>query len=632
MRELTGITGKIVLVIAAVTSLFHLYTGATGVLEPRLQRGFHLLFLVPLAFLLFPMTRRSPRDRIPWYDWILAGLAAVPSLYVILDNPSLTARWEGITPVTPWQMLIGGIVLVTLVEAVRRSTAAALAILMVIAFLYAAFGHHLPGIFYHREFSLERLMEISYLLDDEGIYGSITGVSAVFVALFVIFGAFIHWVGLGQYFMDLACRVAGKTVGGPAKVAVISSAFFGTISGAAAANVYATGTFSIPLMKRMGYRPQFAGAVEAAASTGGQIMPPIMGAAAFLMAQITQIPYISICKAAFPAAILFFLCVGATVHYEALKYKLGSMEEVEAPSLLHLFYNSYLLLPVIALLALMIIGYSPFMGAFVGTIVSVGISIFDRARWMTPAKILKALEMGGRNMVMIACACAGAGLIISVVLTTGFGLRISNMIIAYSGGYYLTALFFIMVSAIILGMGLPTTAAYVLAISVGGPTLIEMGGDVLSVHLFVFFFAVMACVTPPVALAAYAGAALAGTNPIRTGFEASRIAAAGYIIPYLFVFNPGILLRGNIWEVSLAMMTAVIGIYLLVWGLEGWMLIRLNPFERLVLLLGAIFVPFPIFLDNFQSVIIGLSLMAILYLIQRRRRRNILIAQAGGPS
>lgn len=620
MRELSGVPAKIVLALAAGASLFHLYTGATGVLEPRLQRGFHLLFLIPLAFLLFPMTSRSPRNRVPWYDWLLAGIAAVPSLYVMLDNPALTARWEGATPVTPFQMVMGGTVIAALMEAVRRSTASALALLMLIALLYAAFGHHLPGLFYHREFSLERLFEISYLLEDEGIYGSITGVSAVFVALFVIFGAFIHWIGLGQYFMDLSCRMAGRSVGGPAKVAVISSAFFGTISGAAAANVYATGTFSIPLMRRMGYRPQFAGAVEAAASTGGQIMPPIMGAAAFLMAQITQIPYISICRAAFPAAILYFLCVGATVHYEALKRRLGGIEGIEAPPLLRLLRDSYLLLPVLVLLALMIVGYSPFMGAFVGTLVCLGVSIFDRSRWMTPGRILKALEMGGKNMVMIACACSGAGLIISVVLTTGFGLQLSNMIIAFSGGYYLTALFFIMISAIILGMGLPTTAAYVLAISVGGPTLVEMGGDMLSVHLFVFYFAVMACVTPPVALAAYAGAALANTDPIRTGFEASRIAMAGYIIPFLFVYNRGIILQGNAGEVILALLTAFIGIYLLVWGLEGWMLSRINAWERLVLLASAIFVPFPIFLDNFQSVMLGLGLMGGFYLLQRRRR------------
>jgi TRAP transporter 4TM/12TM fusion protein len=622
MRTLTGIQLRLVMVVAASSSLFHLYTAATGVLEARLQRGFHLLFLVPLAYLLYPMTKRSPQDRVPWYDWVLAALATLPSLYVILDNDALTMRWEGATPVTGLQMAVGVIVLVSLIEAVRRSTAPALAILMIVAMAYAAFGHLLPGILYHQPFGFDRLMEIAYLLDDEGIYGTITGVSAVFVALFVIFGSFIHVLGLGQYFIDLACRLTGRTVGGPAKVAVISSAFFGTISGSAAANVYATGTFSIPLMTRMGYRPQFAGAVEAAASTGGQIMPPIMGAAAFLMAQITQIPYLSICKAAAPAAVLYFLCVGLMVHYEARKRRLKSMSPGEGAPWRRLLRDSYLILPILALLALMIIGYSPFMGAFVGTLASVGISVFDRARWMTPPKVLAALVDAGKNMVMIACACAGAGLIISVVVTTGFGLQLSDMVIAYSGGHYLAALFFIMLSAIILGMGLPTTAAYVLAISVGGPTLIEMGGDMLSVHLFVFFFAVMACVTPPVALAAYAGAALAKTNPMKTGFEASRIAMAGYIIPYLLVFNQGLILRGPFQEVLLAQLVAVLGVYMLVLGLEGWMFTRLTLLERAILVVAAVFLPFPFVLQNLESVISSLIVIGIFYALQRRRLRR----------
>jgi len=464
------------------------------------------------------------------------------------------------------------------------------------------------------------IIEACYLFDDEGIYGSLTGVSSVFVALFVIFGAFIHGLGLGQYFIDMACRLAGRTAGGPAKVAVISSAFFGTISGAAAANVFATGTFSIPLMKRIGYRPQFAGAVEAAASTGGQLMPPIMGAAAFLMAQITQIPYISICKAALPAAILYFFCVGAMVHYEALKNNLQTMDILDAVSVKLLLRDSYLFLPVVVLLVLMIKGYSPFMGAYYGVLVALGISFFDRKRWMTPRKIIDALDRGGRNLIMIGCACAGAGLIISVVVNTGLGLQFSNLVISAAKGVFLIALFFIMISAIILGMGLPTTAAYVLAVSVGGPTLIEMGGDVLQVHLFVFYFAIMACVTPPVALGAYAGASLAKTDPLKTGFEASRIAVAGYIIPYMLIYNAPIMLKGSFMEIVLALVSATLAIYVVVIGLEGWMLTRLNTIERAVLIVAAILIPFPIIFSRIQGIIVGLILLSVIYLLQRNRR------------
>lgn len=623
MRILRGFQRQVVILLTVGASIFHLYTAAFGVLEPRLQRGFHLLFLMPLAFLLFPMTRRSPQDRIPWYDWFFAFLCMVPSLYVILDKDNLNARWEGATAVTTLQIWIGVLIVASLLEAVRRSTAPALAGLMLLSLAYLIFGHHLPGFLYHKKFSLDWIIETCYLLDDEGIYGSITGVSAVFVALFVIFGAFIHQLGLGQYFIDLACKLAGRTAGGPAKVAVISSAFFGTISGAAAANVFATGTFSIPLMRRIGYRPQFAGAVEAAASTGGQLMPPIMGAAAFLMAQITQIPYISICKAALPAALLYFLCVGATVHYEALKYNLNPTDALDTVPTRTLLRDAYLFIPVIVLVALMLYGYSPFMGAFAGCCAAFVISFLDRSRWMTLIKLRDALDMGGRNLVMIACACAGAGLIIAVVVNTGVGLQFSNLVISASGGNYLVALLFIMVSAIVLGMGLPTTAAYVLAVSVGGPTLIEMGGDVLQVHLFVFYFAVMACVTPPVALAAYAGASLAKTDPLKTGFEASRIAVAGYIIPYILVYNQGIMLRGSLFEIVTAILACVISTYLVVIGFEGWMLTRISLPERIGLVVAALIIPFPIILSIPQGVVMGVILVSIIYILQRGRRKRL---------
>ena len=634
MRELQGWTKKIVMAITATTSLFHLYTAATGILEPRLQRGFHLLFLIPLAYLLFPMTRRSPRNYIPWYDWMLAALSALPSLYIILFRDVLNERWEGTTQVTILQIVLGFIIVGTLIEAVRRSTAPALAILMGLAVIHLAFGHLMPGLFYHKKFSLDWIIERSYLLQEEGIYGAITGVSAVFVALFVIFGAFIHGLGLGQYFIDLAFRIAGRAVGGPAKVAVLASCFFGMISGSATANVFTTGTFTIPLMRRIGYRPRFAGAVEAAASTGGQIMPPIMGASAFLMAQITQIPYIAICKAALPAAILYFLCIGLTVHFEALKRGLKGSDPGDVVPGKHLLRDSYLLLPVLGLLFLLILGFSPFLGAFLGVLISLAVSYVDRSRWMTPAKILKALDMGARNLVMIACACAGAGLIISVVVNTGLGLRFSNLVISYSMGNYLWALFFIMISAIILGMGLPPTAAYVLAVSVGGPTLIEMGGDMLSVHMFVFYFAILAAITPPVALAAYAGASLAKSSFMGTGFEASRIAVAGYIVPYLFYYNPGILLQGSLITIFLSLATAVLGIFMLIIATQGWLISPVAASVRILLGAGAIVIIFPALLSNLYSVVGGTMLIALLYLFQRTRRKRVSTAHpfSGGSS
>lgn len=314
MRQLTGWERIVITTYATAASLFHLYTAATGVLASRYQRGFHLFFLLPLAFLLFPAAKKSPQDRIPLLDWVLALLAAVPSLFVIIEAQRLESRWEFVTPVLTSEVAIGVLLLILLLEGVRRAVAPAMTWLALLAVLYLFLGHYLPGILYHRPYTLREAVEICYLVVDDGIYGSFTGISAVFVALFVIFGAFIYEMGLGQYFIDLAIRVAGRSTGGPAKIAVVSSACFGTISGSAAANVFATGTFTIPMMKRVGYRAQFAGSVEAAASTGGQLMPPIMGAGAFLMAEITHIPYLSICIAAALPAILYFLSVGIMVH------------------------------------------------------------------------------------------------------------------------------------------------------------------------------------------------------------------------------------------------------------------------------------------------------------------------------
>lgn len=633
MRQLTGWERIVITTYATCASLFHLYTAATGVLASRYQRGFHLFFLIPLAFLLFPATKRSPQDRIPALDWVLALLAAVPSLFVIIEAQRLESRWEFVTPVFTSEVVIGILLIILLLEAVRRAVASAMAWLALLAILYLFFGHYLPGILYHRPYTLKQAIEICYLVVDDGIYGSITGISAVYVALFVIFGAFIHEMGLGKYFIDLAVRVAGRSVGGPAKIAVVSSACFGTISGSAAANVFATGNFTIPMMKRIGYRPQFAGSVEAAASTGGQLMPPVMGAAAFLMAEITHIPYLSICIAAALPAILYFFSVGTMVHLEALKHRLKGFEELDAPSLSVLIKDSYLILPVVGLLAFLIKGYSPFKAAFVAILIAVAISFFKRKTWMTPGKIVAALERGAKDMIMIAGACACAGLIISVVVNTGLGLKFSSLVISSSQGIFFIALALIMVSAVILGMGLPTTAAYVLAVAVGGPALIKMGGELLSVHLFVFYFAILACVTPPVALAAYAGASIAKTDPLKTGFEASKTVFAGYIIPYMVIYNPGLMLRGTFTEIFLSFALALFAAFFIPVALKGYGTTGpLNSLERSLAFAAAIILPFPIIFDRTSSFFVALGLLALFMAQQRLRKRKMMLAMAANPA
>jgi TRAP transporter 4TM/12TM fusion protein len=362
-----------------VVSVFAIYTATFGVMQPRIQRGVHLLFLLPMAFILFPATRRSPVDRIPFYDWILAILALLPPFYLILNNDALSMRLEFIDPLTTLEMVLGGLNILLLLEAIRRAVVPAMTILIgvFLSYLYAA--PYMSGVFFAKPLPLSELIEMQYLITDTGIYGAITGISATFVALFVIFGAFMESTQTGKFFTDLACRLAGRSRGGPAKVAVISSSFFGSISGVAAANVYATGTFTIPMMKRLGFRPQFAGAVEAVSSSGGQYMPPIMGAGAFVMSEITGIPYLQVCIAAALPALLYYTSLIIRVHFIAVKDNVKGMKEEDMlVPVSTIIRDTYLLLPIVGLVAMLLMGYSVFMGAMGAIVSSFVISFFKK--------------------------------------------------------------------------------------------------------------------------------------------------------------------------------------------------------------------------------------------------------------
>lgn len=626
MRRLSGRTAIIVGVWLVCASLFQLYTAAAGVFEPRLQRAIHLAFLLPVAFILFPATKKSPKDRITICDAILVVLALAPAVFIAIESERLYLRFEFVTPVTNIETAFGLLNVLLLLEAVRRAVVPAMAALAAVSILYCFAGPYLPGLLNSRFIPFDRVIEMLYLLQDQGIYGTITGLSATFIALFIIFGAFIYVCGVGDFFTDLACKIAGKAKGGPAKIAVISSGFFGSISGVAAANVLATGSFTIPLMKKLGYRKQFAGAVEAAASTGGLIMPPVMGAGAFVMAEITEIPYINICAAAAIGAVLYFLSVGMMVHFEASKQGLPGVDMKEIPPWSWILRNVYLLIPIIGLVYLLVIGYSPFMAAFVSILLAFATSFFRRKTMMTPRRVLGALEMGGRNMVTVALACTGAGLIISVITNTGLGLALSSVIVAWSGGVFIFTLFLIMVTSLILGMGLPCTPAYIIAVAVGGPALIAMGSDLLSAHLFVFYFAILAAVTPPVAIAAYAAASIAGSDPLKTGFAALRLAVAGFIIPYVFMYNPALLLRGSILEILISTLSMVATVILFASGLIGYLVGKTNILQRVLLLgVGAGLMVsnmyFPVGL-NLVVLAGSASIIAALVIMRRKRGHN----------
>jgi len=577
LRSGYDIAVYIIAVGAAALSLFSVYH---GLFNPRMQRSLHLMFMLPLAFLLFPARDNSPKDRPSIPDFVLALLAVAVCSIGTLELERLENRWIFATDLLPHEIIFGSINVLLILEATRRSVSTVLAYLATAVLIYLPLGPYLPGILKHDGFPFQRMVEMMYLDTDQGIYGMLTGVSATYVILFVLFGAFILYAGAGVFFTDFATAVAGRSRGGPAKVAVVSSGLFGTMTGVAVANVYVTGSVTIPLMIRTGYRPSFAGAVEAAASTGGQYMPPVMGAAAFVMAEITGISYFHIALGASISAVLYFVALGSMVHFEALRLGLSGVAEKEIPTYKKVFMESYLFIPVVAIIYMLLHGYSPMKAALYAIVISVVTSYFRRETWMSPKKIVGAMNMGARNTIMVAMACACAGMIIAVMTHTGLGLSFSSMIIASSGGVLLIALFLVMIVSLILGIGLPTTAAYVLTAALAAPALERMGVDQLAAHLFVFYFAIIACVTPPVSICAYAGAGIADADPVETGFEAAKLAIAGFIVPYMFVYNPALVTRGTLTEICFSSVTALIGVVVLAGGLQGWLLRKTGNIEK----------------------------------------------------
>ena len=584
MRRLAGWQNRAAGCWLVIVTLFQLYTAFFGILEPRLQRGIHILFLLPMAFILFPANEKSPTDRVSPVDWALAFLSLLPPLYVVVRHEALNMRLEFVDPVTPLEMALGGGCIFLLLEAIRRAVVPAMAILIGAFLAYLFVAPWLPGVFYCKPTAIAEMIEMQFLITDAGVFGSITGVSATFVALFVIFGAFMERTNTGQLFTDLACRLAGKSPGGPAKIAVISSGLFGSISGVAAANVYATGTFTIPLMKRLGYRGRFAGAVEAAASTGGMLMPPVMGAGAFVMAEITGISYLKIVIAAMLGSILFYASLVLKVHLTARKEGMRGLSDGDIVSLAHIAKNAYLLLPMTALMVLLFKGFSPYVAANGAIVVSFLVSFVKRETRMTPARLWDTLRLSGQNMVMIALACAGAGMVVSIVTHTGLALGIASVITGWSGGHLLPALLLIMVTSLVLGMGLPCTPAYIIAITIGGPALLTMGCDLLSAHLFVFYFAILAGITPPVCVPAYCAAAIAGSRPLQTGFEAFKLAVIGFLIPYVFIYNPALLMRGSLLSILTLVVLLLAAVLLMGGGLTGFLGRSLGAGERAGLL------------------------------------------------
>ena len=525
---------------------------------------------------LFPHQRK---DRFSAADILLAVASAVAIFYVIFFARQLQLR-AGMPMALPSDMwaAITGVLLI--VELTRRLAGLALVIIAGVFVAYAFLGPWLPGILQHRGYEAKRFF--TYIFTDNGILGAPIAISSTYIILFVIFAAFLQATRVGEYFVNVAFAAAGHKRGGPAKVAIFASGLMGMINGTSAGNVVATGSLTIPLMKRVGYKPQTAAAVEAAASSGGQIMPPIMGAGAFIMAEITGIPYLDIVYAAIIPAIIYFVSVYFMVDLSAQKFGMVGLPRADLPKLGALLRQIYLFTPIIVLIYALFSGYSVIRS---GTLAMVTAAVVS---WLTPHKmgprqLLFALEMGARMTLQLVAVCATAGIIVGVIALTGIGSRFSAVLLGLADQSQILALFFAMCVSIILGMGMPTTAAYAVAASVIAPGIINLGVEPLTAHFFIFYFAVMSAITPPVALAAYAGAALAGSDPMKTSVEAFKIGLAAFIVPYMFFYTDAMLLKGHWLDILHVAVTAVLGVYLLCCAVQGWMLGPVPIWLRVVL-------------------------------------------------
>jgi TRAP transporter 4TM/12TM fusion protein len=607
MRKLTGFANSAVYVYIVLIGLFHIYTSVFGNFEAYLQRSLHLTMILPLAFILWPAWKKGPSDRVPWYDAVLALASFVPGIYIMKNYWAITTRIVQVDPLTTSQIVLGILLVLLLLEAARRVVGIPIAVIAIVAILYMLFGQYIKGLFQGISFTLAEIIEQSFLTD-EGIFSSPLGVSATYVMVFLIFGGFLEKTGVGEYFMNLAQALTGTQPGGPALIAVTSSCFFGSISGSAVANVYGTGSFTIPLMKKIGYPSYFAGAVEAVASTGGQIMPPIMGAGAFLMASFLGMPYKTIMIAAVLPALMYYGAVFLMVRLAAHKNNLKGLAAEDLPSKRSVFIKLYMLTPLVGIVYFLLSGSTPMKAAIMGIllawitaffnpktedagkrkisyIVGSGAIVVFLASLIVPAAgdilvksklsiipiaalflaatyfnagmglkdLVEAIYGGSKGIPLIAIACATAGIVLGAVALTGVGGKLVGFVLSFAQDAPLLGLALIMLISIFLGMGLPTTGAYILASALGAPILVKMGFSPLASHMFVFYFAVISNITPPVALAAFAAASIADAPPNKIGFQAMRLGFLAFIVPFAFCYDSGLLLQGsasaNIWAI-----------------------------------------------------------------------------------
>jgi len=562
--------------ISIVFVAFQLYATLSGRITAQLLRATHLAFVQLLAFLLFPAAKNLPKNTLPWYDVLLGLIGASCWMYIVVNFQSLVRRAGNNTVL---DVVIGIIGIIVLFESCRRIVGLPIMIIAAVFLTYAFVGKYLPGFLHHRGYSLQRVV-CHMFYNTEGIMGTPIGACSTFIFLFILFGALLEKTGIGQFFIDVCNAIAGGASGGPAKVAVLSSALLGTVSGSSVSNTVGSGSFTIPMMKKLGYKSEFAGAVEASASTGGQLMPPIMGAAAFLMAESLGLPYVTIVKAAVIPAILYFTGIFITVHLEAKKLGLKGLPKSQLPKAGPLLLKKgYMILPLIVIIVFLCAGktavFAAMMGIYaclaIGVVTSLVDIICKRAPTFTWKDLIDVIAAASRNIISVAIACAMAGIIIGVVTLTGLGLKLGAGLVSLAHGKLFLTLLFTMIASIILGMGAPTTANYLITSTITAGAIIQLGVQPLAAHMFAFYFGIIADVTPPVALAAIAGAAIAKGKPMKTALNATKLAIGAFIIPYMFVYNPQMLMIDSTWvSVLFIVFTALIGMFGISVAFEGY--------------------------------------------------------------
>ena len=619
--------------ISIVFTLYHLYAALERPFNTWMHSSLHLAGATALIFFLYPASKRlldAPASGnrvadiligrgkgIPWYD-VLLGLAGLfCNLYIFFDYSRLVSNSVQILGYSDLDYLVAVLGVLLILEATRRCVGLPIIIIAGVAILYGIFGNHSP-VFRHSGLSLDDFAANMFLSNGTGIFGTPIQVSANFIFLFLFFAVLLVHTNIGQFFNDLAFRLTGRFTGGPAKAAVVASGLQGMVSGSSVANTVASGSFTIPLMKRAGFKPHFAAATEATASTGGQLMPPIMGAAAFIMAQnVPDLEYNGLIVIAIIPALLYFIGAFLSIHFEAKTSGILGMAKSSLPNGVDLLKRLDLLLPLAVIVLTLLSGMSPIRAALFGIGTGFVLSFLRKLTRLTPRGFVDLLIAGARTALPVIAACATAGIVAGTVTVTGLGGQLGKGLVEMAGGNFFIVLFMVMIACLVLGMGLPTTANYVVTATVAAPILYNnFDVPLIAAHMFVFFFGILADITPPVCLAAYAGAGIAGANPMRAGTTALRIAIAGFLIPYVFILQPALLLQGTWQELVISLVTLILGMAGVAGGLAGYFFGVANIIERLLLFAGGIALVYP---DLWMSVA-GLAVLVIIAVEQKLRK------------